>query len=280
MNVVGTRKPPERPETYNFSPNGETKVLGFAGKIAAGKSSACNFLHALCFQHLLVDENGNRLCNGAYVNDYGKLILLNEKNEHTYFDLSNTDPIVVDHLNQYVWPFIRKFSCADPLKMMCMEILGLDPKLLWGTQEDKKTLTNLYWENMAGVDESKSGQMSVRDVLEYVGSNIFRKMSPDCLVDALVRSITNYGSLHSVIDDIRFVNELEGVRKIGKVIKLTRVSEEAANNNHISNCALDDVPDSEYDAVIDNANLDMNSSFMKLIEILTNWKWFGVVDNA
>ena len=76
---------------------------------------------------------------------------------------------------------------------------------------------------------------------------------------------------------MRFKNELYAIRKAGgKVIRLTKTTEQSLANKHISNCDLDE---SDFDAVINNnEHTSMEETFVELIKILVEFGWFKVVN--
>ena len=59
------------------------------------------------------------------------------------------------------------------------------------------------------------GFMTGREVLQYVGTNIFRKMYNNVWVDATLRLIQEEQPELAIIADVRFPNEVEGVQKAG-----------------------------------------------------------------
>lgn len=274
-----------QPERWNFSPQeNQTKIIAFSGKLGSGKTSCSNFLHSLAFMHVLgVTEH-------AFVNDDGELVVKTSEGDYNDVNLDSKDPEVTNYLAQNVWPFIKKYSCADPLKRICIDVLGLDEKLVYGSQSDKLTETHLKWEDMPtfegelGKNKSKgkvginvkTGPMTVRDVLEYVGTELFRKMYNDCWANALVKTIQRERPAFAVIDDVRFPNEVFAIKQAGgKVVRLTLTTEEASKNTHDSNIKLDGFE--HFDAVIHNDSLTMEESFSELLSYMTNWGFFAVV---
>lgn len=248
-------------------------ILGFAGKLGSGKTTMCNFLHAIAFCQMIVDKDGNFLTPRAYVNENGKLMVGMSETVDDELNLDSRDPEVMAWLAQNVWPFMKKFSHAGPLKEFCVNVLGLNPDHVYGTQEDKKNLSNLKWEDMP-TKTKKTGFMTVREVLEYFGTEIVRKMYNRAWAKASVKSIVDSGTLVGVNDDTRFIDEVEEIQAVGgKVIYLTLVTEEAAKNTHKSNTELDNYPREKFDAVLDNANMTMIETFEKLLEILRSWEW-------
>lgn len=249
----------------------DTKILAFAGKLGSGKTSCANFIHAIAFCQMIVDKDNNLLTPRAYVNDNGKLMIGLSETEDGELNLDSQQPEVVNWLAQNVWPFIKKFSHATPLKEFCVNVLGLNPAHVYGSQEDKNNLTHLKWEDMP-TKTKKTGFMTVREVMEYFGTEIVRKMYSRAWAKASIKSILSFGSLVGVNDDTRFIDEVEEIQAVGgKVIRLTLVTEESAKNTHRSNVELDNYD--KFDAVIDNQNMTMQEAFAELRTILVGWEW-------
>jgi hypothetical protein len=274
MSTIQARKKDVKPPTYNFSePDEKTpkRILAFSGKLGSGKTSCSNFINALAFTHLL------QLTPYAFVSENGELVCQAEEDQLKVVNLKDRSPEAKDWLDKFVHPFIRIYSTAEPLKDFCVNFLGLDAKLVWGSQEDKNTPTHLLWENMPDKPKGKSGCMSVRDVLEFAGTNLFRKMDPDVHAKALKSTLLSSTTPYCLCDDIRFINEVEAIQSLGgHVVRLTRATEEAVANTHSSNTSLDDF--TGFDKVIDNQTLTMDETFGQLMTFLTEIGWFAPVD--
>ena len=187
----------------------DTKIIAFAGKLGAGKSSCANLIHALAFLNLIVDKEGKSLTPRAWVNENGKLMVGIDPETDQEIDLSSRQPEAVQWLSEAVWPFIRPFSCAGPLKAFCVYVLNLNPDHVYGSQEDKKQLTHLKWEDMPTKVKGKNGFMTVREVIEYFGTEIVRKMYQPAWAKALINNINRWNPIIATIDDIRFLTEVE-----------------------------------------------------------------------
>lgn len=280
MSIARPQRVPEQDKIWNFSEPQENrmqKIIAFSGKIGAGKTSHSNFIHSLAFVHLLQQTPF------AEVNQEGKLVVQDRDNQRIIVDPNARTPEAIRwFLENNVWVFIRTFSFAEPLKKLCMQMFDLPYESVYGTQAQKATPTLLRWEDMP-TKTGKTGFMSGRDVLEYVGTEIFRKMYPDCHANATGKSIITpdpyYGlSAICISDDVRFPNEVAVIKSLGGiVVRLTKVTEEGAKNKHDSNTALDDFDGFDY--VIDNQNITMDESFGQLLEILYQENWFQAVNS-
>lgn len=146
----------------------------------------------------------------------------------------------------------QKIACiynfADPLKILCQTILGLTYEQCYGTDDQKNELVNCYWENK---------QLSAREVMQIVGTDMFRKMQHNVWADATIRKIKDEKLPLALIADCRFSNEVDAIKNAGGlVIKLNR---NLYNSTHASETALDDsrYDPTHFDLVIDNQNLSI-----------------------
>ena len=247
------------------------KIIAFSGRKQSGKNTACNFLTAM-----VLAQRG--ITSFAALNDKGQIWvkdLFGDKNHQGIFDISNPHPDMQSFLNQYVDEHVRLYSMADALKSMCINVLGLTWEQCYGTDEDKMTMTNLRWEDMPGVITKEvydslgfetdglflvhePGYMTAREVLQFVGTDIFRKMYGNVWVDATMRNIVNDGTKIALVSDVRFPNEVDGIQKQGGVvIRLTRNG--SSKDVHESETALDrkNFDWDKFDSVINNAKMSI-----------------------
>lgn len=259
----------------------------------SGKDSSCNLLYAIALKNIL------KMTPFAEINEDGKIVAEDADGNRQVLNVDSRHPEFMSYMVENVWPFIRKFSFAEPLKETCQYILGLSEESVWGTNEQKNQPTHLKWEDMpvpaySDVDGNKiyggsnkkklpqlNGPMTGREVMEYYGTQIMRRMYPNVWADALVRRIAMMNPKYATVCDVRFPNEVEAIRNAGgKVIRLTLTTEEAANNKHISNTALDeDVYDwNNFDAIIDNQNMTMQEAHAHILDKLIEWDFMKLVE--
>lgn len=147
---------------------------------------------------------------------------------------------------------VKIFNFADPLKNdICIKILGLSYDQCYGSDERKNELVNCYWEGK---------QMSAREVMQFVGTDIFRKMQNNVWADATINRILNEKSNLdlALIADCRFPNEVDAIKKVGGyIVKLQR---NPFNSDHSSETALDEnnYDQDIFDLVIPNNVLAIN----------------------
>lgn len=239
-----------------------TLILGLSGKKQSGKNTCLNWIMA----NYLV---GLELVEWARVGEKGELLVpaqMENGVETAILDIEN--PAAAPYLDEYVWPFVKNYSFATPLKNFCMDVFGLTYEQVYGNNEQKNSLTELYWEHMPEPIH-RAGRMTARELLQYFGTNICRRMSDDCWVDATIRKIQKEQSQFAIIVDVRFPNEVKGIQAAGgKVLRFTRAPF-AGQDEHKSETALDDY--TGFDAIIDNANMNITEQNMAVTQQLIEW---------
>lgn len=281
------------------------KILGISGHKGAGKDTAANWIIGQNLLLIGAVRNEVQICpqtGKLWISD-----LFADDKYQGYFDLQRDnfemECLRVKDLN----PFIRVFSYAGLLKReVCMKIMGLSEEQCFGTDEEKNSLTEYRWENMPGIitDERlesalfaeqariidgkhlpdghpdyplfnviyhKPGLMKAREVMQYVGTDMFRKMNAHIWTNALERMILDDQAVMSVICDVRFENEIKAVQKMGgKVLRLTR-SPRNDGDSHQSEIALDTY--TGFDFIIDNVNMDVSKQCEALYKTLNPIGW-------
>lgn len=179
----------------------------------------------------------------------------------------------------------RIYHYATKLKEFCRDYFLIDEKLLWGTDDDKNTkIPYILWENMPGysdfvnqkviteltlfqlkiydcfdstsVAKKYAGAMSVREILQYWGTEVCRKAWPCIWVQSCMRQIEQDNPSVALLADARFPDEMDAIKqKNGFTVRLTR--NVAGNDTHASETSLGDY---KFDHVIDNANLTLEAT--------------------
>jgi hypothetical protein len=284
------------------------KILAVCGRKQSGKNTSLNWLMG-CSLYLLEE------IDWAYIHpELGKLIIP-AHNEQGFgeFDAerAKNDPKMISYLKENIWPTIKNYSFADPLKQMAINILGLEPRQCYGTDEDKNSLTHLKWQDMPGVvtkrkpkgkdikpvsgrlgkyydclqkDSTiyhKPGHMTAREVLQYMGTEVFRKMYGNVWVDACIRKIQKEQPKLAVITDCRFPNEVEGVQQAGgKVLRYTRAPYPEDMHDSESSLDRDKFDWDRFDAVIDNAEMSVPEQNQAFHKQLMDWGWMTMEDSV
>lgn len=156
---------------------------------------------------------------------------------------------------------VKIYNFADPLKQdICINILGLTKEQCYGTDEQKNELVNCYWNNK---------QLSAREVMQMVGTDMFRSMQKNVWSDATIRKIFSENSSLALVADCRFPNEVEAIKNAGGiVIKLNR---NPYNSDHASEIALDEnvYDQSNFDLIINNQMLSIDEQNKIIYDFLT-----------
>ena len=152
------------------------------------------------------------------------------------------------------------YSFADPLKQdICMNILDLTYEQCYGSDEEKNTLTDLFWENR---------RLTAREAMEIIGTNIFRSLKNNVWVTSTIKKIKKEKPTIAIIADCRFPNEVDCIKaENGKVVRLTR---NPFNSLAQAEAALDkDNYDwSNFDYICDNADMNISDQCMDIHKFL------------
>ena len=260
-----------------------TQIVCLAGAKESGKTTAANYLHG----HLLklnevireydITKDGELKVNTHYMKD-GEV-----KEDMGVLDLSRKDDLYVQYADQMIWPYVKMYNFADALKELCITMFDISHEQAYGSY--KNSLTKLKWENMPGgasstqieglslstedleklgLQSHKPGFMTAREVLQFVGTDIFRRMYEPVWVKILMNKIKMDSPLVAVIADCRFDNEAQAVKdEDGTIVRLTR---RPTRDSHASEEGFKEFTD--FDLVLDNEKLDIKSANQQLLEFL------------
>lgn len=160
-----------------------------------------------------------------------------------------------------------KLSCAGALKKLCANLLNIDLDRLNQMKNDNVPIQiqpDETWAitiaNAIGVDKDIVAHdlegvifKDVRDVLQYVGTDIIRKHKENWHVDILKSEIASLleQEYKVVIDDVRFTNECDMIKEFGgEVYFVSRRGYNVVSTHESENILNDDMFD--YDHTIYN----------------------------
>ena len=272
-----------------------TKIVVFAGKKQAGKNTAGNFLFGLEMWSVL-DENGLPLISQFRIDEQGRLIIPVDFGperggvQDGIFNPTSREPAVQMFLAEKVWPRVKMYSFADALKELCVNVLGLTDEQVYGNNEQKNTPTRIIWKNVPGFPKTKSldtlkkwgfvleegwtpdSLMTARHVMQYVGTDIFRKMFEDVWVEATLRKIANEAPEVAIITDCRFPNEVMGTISVGGVVIYLTRAPFKGQDEHSSETALDpgNFDHALFSAKLNNDEMNIDEQNAALFQILTD----------
>lgn len=164
-----------------------------------------------------------------------------------------------------------KISIASTLKTVCIELFGVSLQDSYSNKDansgiyvttDTAKLINGLWDRVGT-------QFSVRELLQYFGTDVLRKFDNDCLIRSTLLKLKNHDDEIWAIPDVRFPNEVKAIQNAGgKVIRLTR---NISNMTHLSEVALNNY--NEFDLIYDNSTEPVDESMKTLTNILLELDW-------
>ena len=257
-------------------------IIGISGKKQAGKTTVANIIHGeiLIKNNMILDYN---------VNEKGKLLIKtsNSKGEEGWgeFDIERKDEPFVEYAHYNMWPYVKLYNFADPVKDLCINLFGFTYEQAYGTDEQKnQVLSNIRWEDMPRfqnmklmkkmpIDSKKSwnwreGEMTAREFMQFFGTDIMRKIHPNVWANACINKINKEGSELAVVADVRFPNEVEAINKAGgKVLRLDR---DVHEDNHDSETALDvgNYDHANFWSVVYNQEMTIGDTILEVKKIL------------
>jgi hypothetical protein len=272
-----------------------TQIIAISGKKQSGKTTLCNFLHGhemkrnKFLENFSISPEGQLLVNALFFDENGS-----EYMDMGVLDLQQSTREFYEYASSTFWPHIRAYNFADSLKEICVMLFNIPPECIYGTDDQKNQLQNhLRWENMPGITTEKTptdkvdaaqaeslrvyyekvlssivyhepGPMTAREFMQYLGTDIMRKIYEPIWVQNCLRRIEEDSPEIAVIADCRFINEIEHVRAAGgKVVRLTR---SLYTSYHQSEIDADNYEN--FDAVIDNRDMQINESCNAFLDAL------------
>jgi hypothetical protein len=247
-----------------------TKIIGISGRKQSGKNTVANYI------------NGDILKSKGMVEDFrlnesGELTILttNENGEQGWgvFDILRKDDVFVDYAESNMWPFIKVYHFADYLKKICIDLFDLKHEQVYGTDEDKNTFTPYPagGSSLKDKDVLDNVNMTAREFLQYLGTDVMRKIKDTVWVDATIKLINQEQPSIAVIPDVRFKNEVHAIHDAGgEVIRLDR---NLLDSNHVCECSLDRHKFNwdRFDLIINNNDMTLDELCSKLNQSSTLW---------
>jgi hypothetical protein len=242
-----------------------TKILGISGKKQSGKTSTGNFLFGCAMlslevvEYAEVDESGNLIV--PYADADGNL-------KPCIFPVNSLHPDMISYMSENVWSKTKVYNFADNLKRICIDILGLTEQQCYGAEEEKNSLTDINLQDCI-FDTMRCRKMTAREVMQYVGTDFFRRIYPQVWVESTIRKIQKESPELAIIVDCRFENEVKGIQEAGgKVIRFTR-NIYGDSDQHPSETALDNYEG--FDAVIDNQSMTLGEQNEAAYNKIAEW---------
>ena len=167
-----------------------------------------------------------------------------------------------------------KYSFADPLKQFLINVFGLSWAQCYGTDADKNSPSQVKWKSLPldwddkirliescgliPIVENFDTYLTARQLMQIFGSDICRKMYPDCWALGTKNRILSERPGVAFICDARFPNEIDVLADMNPII--IRLKRSISSDTHFSETALDNYDFSKFGTnfvEIDNSNMDM-----------------------
>lgn len=146
----------------------------------------------------------------------------------------------------------KRISFADPLKKLVAEMIGVRPEEINQLKNVRKLYTfgttiAIYIAKETGLDGTMIGRLlkdktfnDVREILQYIGTDVIRRLRPDWHCQKLKERILNEPEFNYVVDDIRFRNELETILSFddARVFYVLRPDNPSGESSHESEYSL------------------------------------------
>jgi hypothetical protein len=113
---------------------------------------------------------------------------------------------------------------ADSLKDILCDVFGIKSEYLHGNDDDKNNFTDFDWDRIPGSIRGEAfgfrgGKMRVREVMQFFGTEIMRKMfDNEVWIKCVVRKIDKSNANVFIIPDVRFENEVMAVKDRGGIV--------------------------------------------------------------
>ena len=182
---------------------------------------------------------------------------------------------------------VARISFAYPLKMFCVNYLGVPHKNVFGSDFEKDqwvgTWGIIFGEQneklLTQYEKNTDDPISGREVLQVVGTDIFREnLNSNIWVDIAKRRLQDQqwdkpvnGKPKVVfITDVRFPNEVDWINEEGYVgVRIYRYTGKTDSIVHSSETSFDSIPDSKFKHLIDaQENTSLSALKKKVIQIL------------
>ena len=257
-----------------------TKLLAFCGSKQSGKGVSASYATALVWR-------AAGKINEFYLDDTGQIIIKDCCGKKLSKDMVldtvdyNVEPELADILGQMQNPdpmqLVQHESLAAPLKEMMTEVLGIPRQLVRGNEQARNYQT--YYTigqlrplvgNGPFAGRTDDTRLTVREMMQLIGTDIFRKIDPNIwagrLEERIYGTIEAYHPILIVVTDVRFEEERVMIQdKLGGcLIGLTR---RPFVDGHASENVSALVGKCNY--VIDNANMSIEQQCAALFPILS-----------
>jgi len=155
---------------------------------------------------------------------------------------------------------VKITAFAQPLKEFCHQVFGFSHEDM-ATEEGKQKPSDIKWEDIQGAPMiqdgymGRSGFMTIREVLQYFGSNVCRNRFLDRIWAQGPFKQKNANVV--IVTDCRFRNELAESRKNDAIVfHVHRMPSPTGKDEHISEKDLDSVEWRDFERITNDSTLE------------------------
>ena len=244
------------------------KIIGISGRKQAGKNTVANYINGdILKTHGIVDDFS--------INTNGELeINTTDSTGHKdwgVFDVTRKDNSFLEYAEKELWPYVKLYHFADSLKEIAINLFDINAVKVYGTDDQKNTMTKIKWQNMPEYNGDKSGNMTIREFLQHFGTNVMRKIKNDIWVSDTIKRILFEDSEVAIIPDVRFPNEVDTIQENGGIV--VRLTRDVYTDKHKCEASLDQENFNwdKFDYIVDNNNCNIDSLCESLEQIKHIW---------
>lgn len=258
------------------------KILAFSGSKQSGKTTSVRFLHGYemkrnnVIDHFDMNDTGELIVSAVSMDENG-----NSVDGYGILDIDRKDGEFAAYAEGNIWPFVKSYNFAEPLKQICMQLFNLSHDQCYGTDKQKNTDTSIKRSNVAklinnNITTSPTEYISAREFMQIFGTDVCRSLYPTVWTDLCVKRILSEQSGLSLVGDCRFLTEFEALKSVGgKIIRLTKGK---CDDGHSSETDLNEnnFDWNNFDLVLDNRSMSIKEQSRAILEALHKWGWLEI----
>lgn len=167
----------------------------------------------------------------------------------------------------------RLIAFADPIKQIAVEAFGMPKSLVYGTADEKNAITNWKWSDIPNSPNPNGGHMSIRQFLQFIGTEVFRKHFHSetwdrIFWDKIREGQKEYPAPIFICHDGRHYSELHVPTDfLGKTVKILIKRNTGHTDSHSSEKQLHEMSEDNFQFIITNDG-PLKDLYTKLEEVL------------
>ena len=258
------------------------KLIVLCGTKQSGKTSSAAVFMGYYLTQIGVIPNFNISPNNE--------IYITHEDKKFDFDIESQDPAMKNWLNDVVYPHVKNVGFADTLKEVVSKQFGISEHLMWGTNEEKNSPTHIELDNIRPLlsekrreefSEVENRPVTIRELLEIFGTDICRRIDPECHIRSAFNNLERSGTEIGIITDCRFANEFNYCKNFkrknkGVKCKLIKLDRRPFSSNAESEQGLPEINDKQYDHVFYNKEISFTDKSQEVINYFIETNFLAV----